>query len=94
MAFRYRSHAAADPETPLEFGLIAEEVATAFPELVVRDEEGNPRTVKYRLLAVLLLNGLQKHAEELQEQRRLHRRHEELIGRFLAASSSSETVEQ
>lgn len=94
VAFRYRSHAAADPETPLEFGLIAEEVATAFPELVVRNEEGSPQTVKYRLLAVLLLNELQRHDEELREQRRLHRRHEELIGRLLAASSSSEAAEQ
>jgi hypothetical protein len=60
VAFRYRQHAAVDPETPLQFGLLAEEVAEVLPELVVRDGEGRPETVKYHLLAALLLNELQR----------------------------------
>ena len=48
VAFRYKQHAASDPETPLQFGLIAEEVAEVFPELVVFDAVGKPETVKYR----------------------------------------------
>lgn len=45
---------------PLEYGLIAEEVAEVFPDLVVYDEEGLPFTVKYHLLSAMLLNELKK----------------------------------
>ena len=43
-----------------QFGLIAEEVDQIFPAIVAKDEEGNPYTVRYHLLPVLLLNELQK----------------------------------
>lgn len=43
-----------------QFGLIAEEVATAFPELLVRDEAGEPWTVRYHLLTPLLLAEVQR----------------------------------
>lgn len=56
-------------EVPLEYGLIAEEVAEIFPDLVVNDEEGQPFTVKYHLLSAMLLNELQKQASELEAQR-------------------------
>ena len=47
-------------EGSLRFGLIAEEVAEVFPELVVLDEQGEPYTVRYHLLSALLLNELQR----------------------------------
>lgn len=53
-------------EKPIQFGLIAEEVAEVFPELVVYNEEGEPEAVKYRLLSTLLLNELQRQGAELQ----------------------------
>jgi hypothetical protein len=65
VSFRYRQHAASDPRTPLQYGLIAEEVAEVFPELVVYDDEGRPETVKYHLLAPLLLHELQRAEREL-----------------------------
>jgi hypothetical protein len=68
VAFRYKQHAALDPDTPLQFGLIAEEVAKVFPELVVFDREGRAQTVKYHLLSRLLLGELQRHHAELQRQ--------------------------
>lgn len=52
----------------LQFGLIAEEVADVFPDLVVYNEDGTPETVKYHLLATLLLNELQKQYQVNQEQ--------------------------
>ena len=52
---------------PLEYGLIAEEVAEIFPDLVVYDDEGAPSTVKYHLLGSMLLNELQKSHQEQQE---------------------------
>ena len=66
VAFRFKQHVASDPATPLQFGLIAEEVAEVFPELVVYDEAGKPQTVKYHLLSSLLLGELQKQHRELE----------------------------
>ena len=42
------------------YGLIAEEVDLIFPDLVIKDNEGNCETVKYHELAVMLLNELKK----------------------------------
>ena len=42
------------------FGLIAEEVHELFPELVIYNDRGEPESVKYHELPVLLLNELKK----------------------------------
>jgi hypothetical protein len=55
VSFRYRNDVAEGGEAPVEYGLIAEEVAEVFPELVVDDAVGRPYTVRYQLLAPLLL---------------------------------------
>ena len=44
----------------LQYGLIAEEVANIYPELVALDKDGQPYSVNYQALAPLLLNELQK----------------------------------
>jgi hypothetical protein len=64
VTFHYKQ-AYANGEKPVEYGLIAEQVAQVFPELVVFDEDNQPRTVKYRLLSTLLLNELQKQDRQL-----------------------------
>jgi hypothetical protein len=51
---------------PLEFGLIAEEVAELFPDLVTYDGEGRPLTVRYHVLPVLLLNELQRQERSIE----------------------------
>jgi hypothetical protein len=66
VTFRYRREFA-DGLQPIQFGLIAEEVAEVFPELVVHNDRGEPETVKYQLLSSLLLNELQKLDNELQK---------------------------
>jgi hypothetical protein len=58
VAFRYA--AALDPDRVVQYGLIAEEVAQVWPELVVRDAQGRPETVRYHQLVPLLLNELQR----------------------------------
>jgi len=65
VTFHYKQ-AYANGDKPVEYGLIAEEVAQVFPELVVFDEDNQPQTVKYRLLSSLLLNELQKQNRELE----------------------------
>ena len=67
VTFRYKD-AYTDGEWPLDYGLIAEEVAEVFPELVVFNKDNQPETVKYRLLSSLLLNELQKQNAELKHQ--------------------------
>ena len=62
--FRYKE-AFVNGENPIQYGLIAEEVAEVFPDLVVYDEEGKPFTVKYHLLSTMLLNELQEQQAEL-----------------------------
>jgi hypothetical protein len=57
-----------DETNTKQYGLIAEEVDTLLPHLVVKDKDGVIKTVQYTGLNVLLLNELQKlHARvELQ----------------------------
>lgn len=43
-----------------QYGLIAEDVSEAFPALAMLDDEGNPYTVRYHDLPVLLLNEIKK----------------------------------
>src|ERR1019366_554099 len=43
-----------------QYGLIAEEVAKVYPEMAVYDKDGQPYSVKYQLLAPMMLNELQK----------------------------------
>lgn len=64
VTFRYRPEAIVG-DSPMTFGLIAEEVAEVFPELVVNDDQGRPAAVKYHLLSSLLLNELQKQHRQL-----------------------------
>ena len=68
VTFRFKK-AFADGEKPIQFGLIAEEVAEVFPELVVYNDEGQPETVKYHLLSTMLLNELQRLRAEVVELR-------------------------
>jgi len=54
-----------------QYGLIAEEVNTVFPALVINDQDGNPYSVQYHVLPILLLNEVQRQESTiavLQEQ--------------------------
>jgi methyl-accepting chemotaxis protein len=66
VTFRYKKPYA-NGEKPIQFGLIAEEVAQVFPELAVYDAQGEPQTVKYQLLGSLLLNEFLKEHQRVQE---------------------------
>jgi len=71
VTFRYKT-ADAQGQKPLQFGLVAEEVAEAFPDLVVPGKDGQPQTVAYHVLPAMLLNELQKeHREVLAQQEQL-----------------------
>ncbi len=63
--FRYISQG---PEAPVQYGLIAEEVAEVAPELVARDSKGEIETVFYDKVNTMLLNEVQKQQRTIQEQ--------------------------
>jgi hypothetical protein len=66
VSFRYAAHAG--HPGPREYGLIAEDVADVFPDLVVYDRTGRPEMVRYHLLPAMLLNEFQKQHRTLTEQ--------------------------
>jgi hypothetical protein len=59
VTFHYRKPDARGRK-PLQYGLIAEEVAQVMPELVLFDRNGRPESVAYHVLPTLLLNELQR----------------------------------
>ncbi len=85
VTFRYRQPYA-DGSKPLQYGLIAEEVAEVYPDLVARSADGQIETVKYQTLNVMLLNELQKQQTEIETQRQRIRQLEERLVRLEAAA--------
>jgi Chaperone of endosialidase len=67
VVFRYKAELANGPRL-LEYGLIAEEVAEIYPELVVHDTDGQPAGVKYHVLPAMLLNEFQRQQRQLESQ--------------------------
>jgi hypothetical protein len=62
VTFRYLAHG---DNAPIQYGLIAEEVADVYPEMVTRNKDGEVETVMYQFLAPMLLNDLQKQHQHI-----------------------------
>jgi hypothetical protein len=56
-----------NPEGPIQYGLIAEEVAKVYPELVIRNPKGQIEGVRYEELAPMLLSEVQQQATEIRD---------------------------
>ena len=65
VTFRYKK--ALDPQALPQFGLVAEQVAKVDPDLVARDAEGKPFTVRYDEVNAMLLNEFLKEHRKVQE---------------------------
>jgi hypothetical protein len=61
--------AARQPERGAQFGLMAEEVAKV-PDLVVRDKEGKPYSVRYDAMTAMLLNEFLKARRQIDAQQK------------------------
>ena len=66
VSFRY--HKEYDVTQTLAFGLIAEEVADVYPDLVGRNREGQAESVRYEQINTMLLNEFLKEHKKVQEQ--------------------------
>jgi hypothetical protein len=64
VTFKYKN----DPEGIKQYGLVAEEVARIYPELVSYGTDGKVETVRYLTLTAMLLNELQKQTRENAQQ--------------------------
>jgi trimeric autotransporter adhesin len=64
--FQYRS----DKSNTAQFGLVAEDVAEVNPDLVIRDRDGKPYSVRYEAVNAMLLNEFLKEHRKVEEQRR------------------------
>jgi len=65
VSFHYKKEI--DPRGTKQFGLVAEEVEKVNPDLVVRDNEGNPYTVRYDQVNAMLLNEFLKEHRKVEE---------------------------
>ena len=68
VTFRYKHEL--DPDGIPQFGLVAEEVEKVNPDLVARDESGQPYTVRYEAVNAMLLNEFLKEHRKVEEQSR------------------------
>ena len=67
VTFRYKEEL--DHDGVPQFGLVAEEVEKVNADLVVRDHEGRPYSVRYEAINAMLLNEFLKEHRTVQEQK-------------------------
>jgi hypothetical protein len=65
VSFRYNKQY--DATQTLAFGLIAEDVAEVYPDLVGRNSEGQPESVRYEQINAMLLNEFLKEHQRVEE---------------------------
>ena len=66
VTFRYNKEY--DATQTLAYGLIAEDVAQVYPDLVGRNREGKPESVRYEQINAMLLNEFLKEHKKFEEQ--------------------------
>ncbi len=77
VTFRYKPEL--DPHAIPQFGLVAEQVEKVNPDLVARDAQGKPYTVRYEAVNAMLLNEFLKEHRKVQELDRKGREQEAAI---------------
>jgi len=82
VTFRYKHEL--DPEGIPQFGLVAEQVGKVNPDLVARDDQGKPYTVRYEAVNAMLLNEFLK----------AHRKVEELGGKLQEQAARMQTQDR
>jgi hypothetical protein len=77
VSFRYKKEI--DPAGISQLGLVAEDVEKVNPDLVVRDKEGKPYSVRYDQVNAMLLNEfLNEHRAFVEEQRKVEQQQKEI----------------
>ena len=68
VTFRYKKEL--DPDNIPQFGLIAEDVEKVNPDLVARDADGKPYSVRYEAVNAMLLNEFIKARRQIDAQQK------------------------
>jgi len=76
----------------LQYGLIAEEVAQVYPELVAYDNDGRPYSVRYQYITTMLLNEVQKQHRRAEAEAKLITAQEQKIDELEQRLSRLERV--
>jgi hypothetical protein len=84
VTFRYKHKL--DPKGIPQFGLVAEDVEKVNPDLVARDDEGKPYTVRYEAVNAMLLN------EFLKEHAKVEQLKKDFESKFLEQQKQIETL--
>ena len=91
VTFRYKS----GNTSTTQFGLIAEEVATVNPDLVVHDKKGEVYTVRYEAVNAMLLNEfLKQHRKVEQQERKIQEQDYKVREQAATISAMQSTVTQ
>ena len=77
VSFRYDQDI--DPARAPQFGLVAEEVGKVNPNLIARDRNGKPFTVRYDAVNAMLLNEFLKEHRKNEEQQAMIARLEKQV---------------
>jgi hypothetical protein len=90
VSFRY--HKQYDATQTLAFGLVAEEVAEVNPDLVGRNPEGQPESVRYEQINAMLLNEFLKEHKKIEEQNRKIQEQETTIAKLQSEMKTLSTT--
>lgn len=90
VTYRYKQPYA-DGSKPIDYGLIAEEVAKVYPDLVVKGADGQIQTVQYQKLTPMLLNELQRQHRLLDQMGKALEQQQETVQRL--KTQQTETVQ-
>ncbi len=86
VTFRYKHEL--DPDGIEQFGLVAEQVEKINPDLVARDEQGKPYTVRYEAVNAMLLNEFLKEHRKVENLEATVARQQEDFQKKIAALKS------
>jgi hypothetical protein len=101
ITFRYKKQVDLEGTSAMQFGLVAEDVEKVSPDLVVRDKEGKPYSVRYDQVNAMLLNEfLKEHRKVEKLEATVAQQHQdfeaavaELKGQIQKVSSQLELIE-
>ncbi len=95
VTFHYKS----DANAVAQFGLIAEEVEKVDPDLIIRDKEGKPYSVRYEAVNAMLLNEflkehkkVEQQAQQMQEQQIRIERQQATIAELKATATTQQAT--
>ena len=91
VTYRYKDPFA-DGSKPIQYGLIAEEVAEVYPDLVAHSADGQIETVKYQVLDSMLLNEVQRQQTQIRGLEQQNQSLQERLARLETALASIDRI--